>query len=150
MHRLDLDDPRERLIGRCLRRQAEAIPERDFLMADAERWSYGRVNELANAMAGGFSELGVARGDTVCLLMDSNPGYVWTTLGLNKLGAVWVPTSTEFKGSWLRDRLLDSRARVLVADEAQLARVAECGGPLPFERVVVSGNASAASGLRLP
>ena len=149
MHRLDLDDPRERLIGRCLRRQAEAIPERDFLMAGAERWSYRRVNELANAMAAGFAELGVARGDSVCLLMDTNPAYVWTTFGLNKLGAVWVPTSTEFKGSWLRDRLADSRARVLVADEAMLARVAECGAGLPFERIVVRGDARAAAPLGL-
>ena len=51
MHKLDLDDPRERLLGRCLRRQAEAIPERDFLVAGETHWSYGRVNELANAMA---------------------------------------------------------------------------------------------------
>ena len=52
MNRLNLDDPRDRLLGRCLLRQAEAIPDRDFLIADDEHWSYGRVNELANAMAG--------------------------------------------------------------------------------------------------
>ena len=73
MNRLDLDDPRERLLGRCLRRQAEAIPDRDFLVSDDTHWSYGRVNELANSMASAFSELGVARGDTVCLMMDTHP-----------------------------------------------------------------------------
>ena len=143
VHRLPLDDPRERLIGRCLLRQAEAIPDRDFLRAGEERWSYGRVNELANAMASGFAELGVARGDTVCLMLDTHPAYVWATLGINKLGAVWVPTSTEFKGHWLRDRLVDSRARVLVVDEALLPRVAEAGGRLPFEHVLVRGNPQA-------
>ena len=51
MNRLNLDDARDRLLGRCLLRQAEAIPDRDFLIADDEHWSYGRVNELANAMA---------------------------------------------------------------------------------------------------
>ena len=111
MNRLDLDDARDRLLGRCLLRQAEAIPDRDFLIAGDERWSYGRVNELANAMARGFQELGVGRGDTVCLLMESSPAYVWTTLGLNKLGAIWVPTSPDYKGHWLRERLEDSRAQ---------------------------------------
>jgi hypothetical protein len=53
VNRLNLDDPRDRLLGRCLLRQAEAFPERSFLLADDERWSYGRVNELANAMARG-------------------------------------------------------------------------------------------------
>jgi non-ribosomal peptide synthetase component F len=106
VNRLNFDDPGDRLLGRCLLRQAEAIPDRDFLMSGDERWSYGRVNELANAMARGFQELGVGRGDTVCLLMESSPAYVWTTLGLNKLGAIWVPTSPDYKGQWLRDRLL--------------------------------------------
>jgi crotonobetaine/carnitine-CoA ligase len=150
VNRLDLDDPRNRLIGRCLRLQAEAIPDRDFLMADEERWSYGRVNELANAMANGFEKLGVSRGDTVCLLMDTNPAYVWTTLGLNKLGAIWVPTSTDYKGTWLRDRLVDSRARVLVADEAMLPKVIECADALPFERIVVRGDPGVAAPLGLP
>jgi crotonobetaine/carnitine-CoA ligase len=150
VHRLSFYDPRDRLLGRCLRRQAEAIPDRDFLIADDERWSYGRVNELANAMAAGFAEQGVSRGDNVCLLMDTHPGYVWTALGLNKLGAVWVPNSTDYKGHWLRERLADSRARVLVVDEALLPRVAECGGPLPFERVVVRGDPRAAAQLGLP
>ena len=150
MNRLNLDDARDRLLGRCLLRQAEAFPDRDFLMADDARWSYGRVNELANAMARGFQELGVERGDTVCLLMESSPAYVWTTLGLNKLGAIWVPTSPDYKGHWLRERLEDSRAKLLVIDEALVARVAECGGQRLFERVVVRGSARAASPLGLP
>ena len=145
MNRLNLDDARDRLLGRCLLRQAEAIPERDFLIAGDEHWSYGRVNQLANAMAAGFEALGVGRGDSVCLLMESSPAYVWTTLGLNKLGAIWVPTSPDYKGHWLRERLEDSRARVLVVDEALIPRVLECGGPLPFERIVVRGAASAAA-----
>jgi crotonobetaine/carnitine-CoA ligase len=150
VHRLDLDDARDRLIGRCLRRQAEAVPERDFLLAGDERWSYGRVNELANAMARGFEELGVGHGDTVCVLMESSPAYVWTTLGLNKLGAIWVPSNTDYKGAWLHHQLADSRARVLVVDEALVERVAGCGGPLPFERVVVRGRPDAAAPLGLP
>ncbi|MGH7288401.1 MAG: AMP-binding protein [Myxococcota bacterium] len=143
MNRLDLSDTRERLLGRCLRRQAEAFPERDFLVAGETHWSYGRVNELANAMAGGFASLGVARGDTVAVMMESCADYVWTTLGLNKLGAIWVPTNTDYKGQWLRESLEDSRAKLLVIDEALLPRVAEAGGKLPFQRVLVRGSPSA-------
>ena len=143
MHFLALDDPKDRLLGRCLRRQAEAIPDRDFLVAGDEHFSYGRVNELANATASGFASLGVGRGDTVAMMMESCPDYVWTTLGLNKLGAIWVPTNTDYKGQWLRESLEDSRAKVLVVDEALLPRVAEAGGKLPFEHVLVRGNPQA-------
>ncbi len=143
MHKLALDDRRDRLLGRCLRRQAEAIPDRDFLVAGETHYSYGRVNELANAMASGFASLGVERGDTVAVMMESCPDYVWATLGLNKMGASWVPTNTDYKGQWLRESLEDSRAKVLVVDEALLPRVAEAGGKLPFAHVVVRGNPKA-------
>ncbi|MBM4383328.1 MAG: AMP-binding protein [Deltaproteobacteria bacterium] len=140
MNKLELSDSADRLLGRCLRRQAEKVPNDLFVRWGDERWSYGRVNELANASARGFVELGVARGDTVAFLMDTCPDWIWTTLGLNKLGAIWVPTNTDYKGAWLRESLEDARARVLVADGALLARALEaCGGKLPFERVIVRG-----------
>jgi crotonobetaine/carnitine-CoA ligase len=141
---LDLADPVNRLLGRCLRAQAEKIPNDLFVRWNEERFSYGRVNELASSSARAFSELGVDKGDTVAFLMDTCPDWVWTTLGLNKLGAIWVPTNTDYKGAWLRESLEDSRARVLVADAALLERaLAACGGTLPFERVVVRGAAPA-------
>ena len=61
---LALDDPRERLLGRALRRQAETSPEAPFLRADARVYSFGEVNALANACAAGLRGLGVGRGDT--------------------------------------------------------------------------------------
>ncbi|MDX1385297.1 MAG: hypothetical protein R3190_16715, partial [Thermoanaerobaculia bacterium] len=65
MNPLDLDDPRDRLLGRCLRRQAERQPDADFVVWDEERFSYGRVDELANASARAFREAGVGAGDAV-------------------------------------------------------------------------------------
>ncbi len=140
MHLLDLDSTSERLLGRCLRRQAEKLPERDFIVWDTERFSYGRVNELANASARGFRTLGVGPGDTVALLMETCPDWVWATLGLNKLGAVWVPTNVDYKGTWLRESLEDSGAKLLVADAALLPRVAEAGVRC-FEQIMVRGDA---------
>ncbi len=145
MNRLDLRDIRERLLGRALRRQAEQIPDALFLRWNEERWSFGRVNELANASARAFRELGVRRGDTVAYLLETCPDWIWTTLGLNKLGAIWVPTNTDYKGEWLRESLVDARARVLVAD-AHLLERARALGPLPFERVIVRGGAGALPG----
>jgi crotonobetaine/carnitine-CoA ligase len=141
---LALDDPRERLLGRALRRQAELRPEAPFLRADARVYGFGEVNALANACAAGLRRLGVGRGDSVALLMESAPECVVAALGANKLGAVWVPANTDYKGVWLREALEGSRARVLVADAALLPRVAELG-VLPFEHVVVRGAAPEAA-----
>jgi crotonobetaine/carnitine-CoA ligase len=138
---LELDDPRERLLGRALRRQAERRPEAPFLRAGERVFGFGEVNALANACAAGLARLGVGRGDSVALLMESAPECVFVALGANKLGAVWVPTNTDYKGVWLREALEGSRARVLVADAGLLPRVAELGA-LPFEHVVARGAAA--------
>jgi crotonobetaine/carnitine-CoA ligase len=136
---LDFDAMDDRLLGRCLRRQAEAIPDADFLVEDDVHYGFGRSNELANAYAAGFRELGVGRGDTVALFAKSGSELVFSALGLNKLGAIWVPTNTDYKGAWLRETFEDSRAKLLVADAELLPRVAELG-ELPFERIAVRGG----------
>ena len=139
MNRLDLTDTRERTLGRCLRRQAEAQPDADFIVWDDEHYSFGRVNELANSAAHALTELGVHPGDTVSFMMGTCPDWIWLTLGLNKLGAIWVPTNVDYKGQWLRESFEDGGARLLIADGERFGRIAELG-ELPFERVVVRGD----------
>jgi crotonobetaine/carnitine-CoA ligase len=146
MNQLDLLRQESCVLGEVLRRQAEAIPEAVYLMAGEDHYSYRQVNELANSYAAGLRELGVKAGDTVALFMGSSPECVFTTFGVNKLGAIWVPTNTDYKGEWLRSSFEDSLARVLVADAELLPRVAALGHDLPFERIAVRGRASQSIG----
>ncbi len=141
MNRVDLDRPDARVLGRILRSQAEEIPEALYLVAGEVRYSYGQANALCNAYAAGFRRTGVKRGDTVALLMKPSPACVLTTFAVNKLGAVWVPTNTDYRGNWLRTSLAGSQARVLVVDAELLPRAVELGRGLPFERIVVHGEA---------
>jgi crotonobetaine/carnitine-CoA ligase len=140
VHIPDLDDPRERVLPRILRRRAEALPDAPYLLAGDEVYTYGRSNALANACAAGLRQLGVGAGEPVAFLLPSCPEFVFATFGVMKLGAVWIPTNVDYKGAWLRQGLEDSRARVLVADAALLPRVAEVAEGLPFEHVVVRGE----------
>ena len=137
MNRLDLTDRDDRLLHKVLRCQAEQSGDEVFMMAGERRWSFAEVNQRANEYAAGLRARGVELGDTVAVLMESCPEFVLLTLAVNKLGAVWVPTNVDYKGEWLRQSLVDSRARVLVVDGALLARVTGLGEGLPFEHVVV-------------
>jgi len=139
---LDYGDSADRLLGRTLRRQAEVVPDAPFVLAGDDVWSYGRANELVNAYAAGFAARGVGHGDTVAFLMDSCPEYVWMSLALNKLGAIWVPNNVDYKGVWLEEAFQDSGARLLVADGERLDRVAPLRD-LPFEQVLSRGAPSA-------
>ncbi len=142
MNWLDLDDPAERLLGRALRRQAETQGDAPFLITDEGTLSYAAVNDGANRFAAGLREHGAEPGAPVALLMESSPECVLAALGANKLGAFWMPTNTDYKGVWLRETFEDGGARVLVADGALLPRVAELGPGLPFERILVVGEAA--------
>ena len=137
---INLEDRSERVLGKILRRQADKIPDQIYIMSGEEKYSYGRVNELANSYAAGLHGLGIGSGDTVAVLMENCPEFVFTTFGANKLGGIWVPTNIEYKGEWLRQALEDSRASVLVADAELLPRVAELGPGLPFEKIIVRGT----------
>ena len=135
----NLEDTSERVLGKILLQQAEKDPDRIYIMADEDRYSFGQVNQLANSYAAGLSQEGVERGDTVAMLMESCPEFIFATFGVNKLGAIWVPTNTDYKGQWLRETLEDSVAKVLIVDAALLPRVAEVASGLQFEKVIVRG-----------
>lgn len=137
----DLEDRHERVLGKILRQQAEKDPDRLFLMADEDRFSYGEVNRLANSYAASLREVGIGRGDTVAVFMESCPEFVFAAFGANKLGAIWVPTNTDYRGQWLRQTLGDSDAKVLIVDGGLLPRVAEVASGLQFETIVVRGPA---------
>ena len=123
-----------------LRRQAEQISDAPFILAGDTTLSYGQVDAEVTAYAAGLRSLGVRKGDTVAVLMESCPQFVMLAFACNRLGAVWVPTNVEYKGRWLQESLADSRARVLVADGALLPRVAEVANRLPFRHVVERGT----------
>ena len=115
-------------------------------MSGDRRLTFGEVDARADELAAGLRALGVTRGDSVAVLMESCPEFVLLSFAINRLGAVWVATNVDFKGDWLRGSLHDSRARVLVVDAGLLTRVLELGEGLPFEHVVVR---DAAGGLNL-
>ena len=136
-----LSFPREEwLLPLVLRRRAEESPDRPFLQWSGEGpyRSYGEANRLANRLAHGFAALGVGKADRVVLFLPNSLDLVFMWFALNKLGAVEAPINDSYKGSFLEHQFNISGARLLVADEALLERVAESEAKMPLlEHVVV-------------
>jgi len=136
-----LSFPREEwTLPQVLRARARQHPERPFLQWAGEGpfRSYGETDRMASRLANGFARLGVARGDRVVLFLPNSLELLFLWFGLNKLGAVEAPINDSYKGSFLEHQFNISGARVLVADEALLDRVAESEANMPaLEHVVV-------------
>jgi crotonobetaine/carnitine-CoA ligase len=141
MHQLDVSVPANRVIGNALRTQAEVVGDDVFLMLDDDSLTFAQAADLANSYAAGLRRLGVTGGDRVCLLMENSLEFALVALAVNKIGAVWVPVNTTYRGDWLRDTLADARAVLLVADEELFDRVRALGGLAPVTRAVRLGLA---------
>ena len=72
---------------------------------------------------GRLAELGVERGDRVALCAANVPEWVITWWGCAILGAVLVPLNAWWKTEELEFGLVDSGAKVLIADERRIASV---------------------------
>nr|MBP6228831.1 AMP-binding protein [Pseudomonadales bacterium] len=112
MNQLHFADIEQRHIGRAIAMQAQAIGERPFLLADARRFSFSEVNRRVNELAAGLAARGLTVGERLAFCMESGPEVIFLALAANKLGAVWVPINTEYKGDWLEDTIRCSRPRI--------------------------------------
>ena len=140
MNFLDLESTGDRLLGRTLRYQAEQIPEHLFVIFGEYKYSYGKANSIVNSYAAGFVRLGVKKGDIVGIYMNSCPEYIFVTLALNKIGAIWTPVNTDYKKDWLLMTVQDSCTNILITDESALPRVMELGDRLPVDKLILNSK----------
>ena len=143
MNKLDLSNTRDRNLGRILQLQAQQNGATIFLITDEQRISFAEAEHMCNCLAAGFKARGIGAGDRVALYMGNRPEMVLLALALNKLGAIWVPTNTDYKGEWLLDTLLRSRCKMLITDEPLQSRVAEVQNRLDGVQLGLLGDISA-------
>lgn len=136
MNRLDLD-PADRNLGRILQLQAETNGDGIYLVQDDRSISFAEADSLVNRIARGLADLGVGRGDRVAFFAGSNIDVVFLALAVNRLGAIWIPVNGEYKGDWLRQTLIDSRAKVIVSDRELAPRLGEVIASVPHDHALV-------------
>ena len=103
----------------------------EYTFADLARQS----NKFANVLV---NELGVKKGDRVFFFLERIPEIFISILGTLKAGAVIGPLFSAFGPDAVKDRLSDSRARVLVTSPTLKKKVAEIFPSLPhLEKIVI-------------
>jgi crotonobetaine/carnitine-CoA ligase len=150
MRELDYQDASQRSIAYALVDQAANIGDALWLASSTGEFTFDEANRRSNELAAGFRSLGISRGDTVAIYMDNSFEFVFLVMALGKLGAIWVPINTAYKGEFLRRTLEHSGAVVLVVDIALIDRVQPVLGQVPAIRIVVTRGADASfNGVRV-
>jgi long-chain acyl-CoA synthetase len=76
--------------------------------------SFDAINERAARIAGGLHRLGVKPGDSVCILMRNDIGFIEAAYAVMQLGAYAVPVNWHFKPEEISYVIKDSGSRILI------------------------------------
>ncbi|CAM3762354.1 acetate--CoA ligase [Mesobacillus zeae] len=89
-----------------------------------EKYTFKEMKEMTNKAGNVLKSHGdVEKGDRVFIFMPRSPELYFAVLGAIKLGAIVGPLFEAFMEGAVRDRLLDSEAKVLVTTPELLGRV---------------------------
>lgn len=103
-----------------------------------EKYTFYDLYKFTNRFANVLKGLGVKKGDRVFTFMDRIPELYICLIGALKAGAVIGPLFSAFGPDAVKDRLKDSRAKVLVTNPRLVKTVHEILGELPdLERIII-------------
>lgn len=130
------------MIADLVRRAAEARGDSAFLRCAGRSVSFGEMEARSNGAANLLSEIGVRRGDKVCVAVSNRPEFLEIWFGLAKLGAIMVPADPALREDEFAYVASHSDATVLVAEEAarRLVEGAACGLPRIRARIWIGGR----------
>lgn len=104
--------------------------------------TYAELAEMSGRAALALASLGVEMEHRVLMVLADSPAFAAAFWGAAKLGAVAVPVNPVTPDADLAFILADSRARVVLADEAHVARLLSLRAASPLLRAVVGVEAA--------
>jgi long-subunit acyl-CoA synthetase (AMP-forming) len=124
--------------------------EREGLVAlrtrgDEQSWTWGHLRNRVDALAGGLTTLGLAKGDSLALLIANRPEFHLCDLAGMMVGAAPFSIYMQYTPEQIQYVVSDAGARILITEQQFLPGVLEAREQLPdLEHViVVDGEAPA-------
>lgn len=88
-----------------------------------QTFTYADMKRMTNKAANVLKDAGIEAGDRIFIFMPRSPELYFALLGALKVGAIVGPLFEAFMEQAVRDRLLDSEAKMLITTKALLPRV---------------------------
>ncbi|MEM6485753.1 MAG: class I adenylate-forming enzyme family protein [Pseudomonadota bacterium] len=105
--------------------------DKDFAVYLDERYTFAEAYAHASALACALQQdLGVSKGDRVAILSRNNPQWMMSFIAIVSLGAIAVPMNAWWTTEELEYGITDCGAKVLIADQPRLDRLAPLQEPL--------------------
>jgi fatty-acyl-CoA synthase len=106
-----------------LPRSVEIYPDRIAVIHGKRQYTYRQFYERSRRLASALARAGVARGDTVSVMLPNVPAMVEAHYGVPMLGAVLNTINTRLEAATVAYILEHGEAKVLIADREFAAQV---------------------------
>jgi amino acid adenylation domain-containing protein/non-ribosomal peptide synthase protein (TIGR01720 family) len=97
--------------------QVKSSADRVALSMGAQCLTYDELNRRANQLARQLLSLGAKQGDLIGVCLERSPLLIIALLGIQKIGAAYVPIDPDYPSHRVTYMIEDSGARILITDE---------------------------------
>ncbi len=123
-----------------LSRTAERYPENEAVIFRSVNLTYRELEALVNAFANALLNLGIRKGDRVCLFMTNRPEFLVSWFALARIGAIISPMNPSYKEREVAYQLSNSEAVAIVVQLELLPLVQALHAQTPaLEHIIVVG-----------
>ncbi len=124
-------------IPAAFNRAVEACGPQVWLDFLGRNYTYDEIDGLATRFANKLTALGVKKGDTVVALLENSPDAIVVLLAIARMGGIYVPINTAYRGEFLRHQLSDSGAAIMIAESEFADRIADIADSLSELKLVL-------------
>lgn len=103
--------------------------------------SYRELDALVNAFANALHDLGIQKGDRVCLLMTNRPEFIVSWFALARVGAIISPMNPSYKEREVAYQLNNCEAVAIIVQHELLSLIENVQAQTPtLQHVIVVGD----------
>lgn len=119
------------LVGYFPTKNARNYPDKTAVVFKGSRMSFKETNDRACCLANSLLEMGIEKGDRVCILLNNCHNYMEIYFACAKIGAISTPINNKFSESEIAYIMNNSEAVTLIAGHEFIATINSIRSELP-------------------
>ena len=127
----------ERTVPFLFRRAVSRAPDKTFIRSADQSLTYSEFNDLTNCCANKLAHQGLKKGGKLGIMMHNSIAFVHSWIAASKLGVIYVPINTDYKGDILQYQLDKADVTHLIVDISLAPRVSDVISELPQLQQVI-------------
>jgi acyl-CoA synthetase (AMP-forming)/AMP-acid ligase II len=113
-------------------------PDKEAIVFEGKRFTYGRLNERTNRLANALLKVGVKKGQPVAMMQVNTNQCIEAYFAVAKAGGIYVPLNFRAKGNELAYMLNTAEATALFVGDRYLELIDSIRSSIPTVKTYVS------------